>query len=292
MVETGKSTSRQKSEPLPLSDRPPNQILVTGAGGRVGQLVLRALAGAPDAPRIVTLSRSPGADVVWSPVTAPCPPVPTCDAVLALWGVTSGDDAALASNSALARQARRAAIAAGASRVIHLSSAAVYGGGLDLRESDPARPVSAYGRAKRAMEHTIAALPRREGLSHCCLRLANVLGADSLTPALASGAPVTLDRFADGHGPLRSYISSAALARVLLALTRLPASRLPPLLNVASAPPLRMETLVRAAGRQLAWRPAADDALAAVTLDGSALSALLPALPPDSDVMALAGSES
>ena len=146
--------------------------------------------------------------------------------------------------------------------------------------------------AKLAMEHTIAALPRREGLSHCCLRLANVLGADSLTPALASGAPVTLDRSADGHGPLRSYISPAALARVLLALTRLPASRLPPLLNFASAPRLRLASPARAAAYQLAWRTAADDGRAAVTLDGSALSALLPALPPDSDVMALAGSES
>ncbi|MCZ0810907.1 SDR family oxidoreductase [Roseovarius sp. EGI FJ00037] len=263
---------------------------MTGANGQVGRLVLRALVDM-DAPRPVTLSRRSGADIVWTPDTGPCPPMPDCDAVLALWGVTSGDDAALARNSDLARQARRIALAAGASRVIHLSSAAVYGAGLGLRESDPARPVSAYGRAKLAMERTIAAFPRREGLCHCCLRVANVLGADSLTPALASGAPVVLDRFGDGRGPLRSYVSPASLARVLLALTRLPASRLPPLLNVASAPALRMETLVRAAGREVAWRPAPDGALAAVTLDASALNALMPALPPDGDVVALAGSQ-
>jgi len=276
---------------VPVPNSLNSQVLVTGANGQVGRMVLRAL-DLMDAPRPVTLSRRSCADIVWLPETGPCPPLPDCDAVLALWGVTSGNDTALARNSDLARAARRIALAAGASRVIHLSSAAVYGAGLDLREDAPARPVSAYGRAKLAMERTIAAFPRREGLCHCILRVANVLGADSLTPALANGAPVTLDRFADGHGPLRSYVSPAALAQVLLALTRLPASRLPPLLNVASAPPLRMETMVRATGRQLAWRPAPGDALAAVTLDISALSALLPALPPDRDVLALAETPS
>lgn len=280
-----------KSVRVPVLNSSNSQIIVTGANGQVGRLVLRAL-DLMDAPRPVTLSRRSCADIVWIPDTGPCPPLPASDSVLALWGVTSGNDAALARNSDLARGARRIALAAGASRVIHLSSAAVYGAGLDLRESDAARPVSAYGRAKLAMERTIAGFPRREGLSHCCLRIANVLGADSLTPALASGAPVTLDRFADGHGPLRSYISPAALAQVLLALTRLPVGHLPSCLNVASAPPLRMETLVRAAERQVAWRPAPDDALAAVTLDISALSALLPALPPDRDVAALAGGAS
>ncbi len=198
------------------------------------------------------------------------------DTVIALWGRTTGEAADLADNVNLVPHAIALAEACGARTILHFSSAAVYGPGADLDETAPPAPANAYGASKLAMEEAIRALPRN-GIRHCALRLANVVGADSLAPALArQDAPVTLDRFADGHGPLRSYIAPGDLARVLAALAALPADALPDCLNVTAPAPVRMEDLARAADRPVVWRDAPDSASQTVTMDATKLAHLFP----------------
>lgn len=251
-------------------------LLVTGAAGKLGRY-LRAAWAAGRAPgtRPVFLSRGAGADIRWSP-GAPPPALPRCDTLVALWGVTSGPPEALALNAALARESLALARACGARRVLHFSSAAVYGPGRDLAETAPVAPVSPYGKAKAAMERAVAGFAC-DDIGHCCLRLANVVGADSLAPALApSDAPVIMNRFADGRGPLRSYIAPGDLARVLAALARMPPGDIPAVLNVTAPNPVGMADLAAAAGRPIRWQPAPPQALQAVTLSGARLASLLP----------------
>ncbi|WP_454274054.1 NAD-dependent epimerase/dehydratase family protein [Roseovarius sp. MBR-154] len=248
---------------------------MTGANGRLGRMLRRAWPTDPSC-RPIWLSRHAPADLCWSPET-PLPDVPHCGTVIALWGQTSGDRQTLAQNVALVAQGQRLADACGARRLIHISSAAIYGPGRAMDETHAPAPVNAYGSSKLEMEQAIANLPP-DGLRHVILRLANVVGADSLAPALADPARgVTLDRFADGTGPRRSYIAPGDLARVLAGLARLPEGDLPDTLNIAAPHPVAMEDLVRAAGCAITWREAPPEAQAEVSLDTDRLARLLPA---------------
>ncbi|MEQ8924062.1 MAG: NAD-dependent epimerase/dehydratase family protein, partial [Roseovarius sp.] len=220
-------------------------------------------------------SRRPGTGLTWAP-GQPLSALPHCDTVVALWGRTSGDAAALAENAALVAFGHTVALATGARRLFHLSSAAVYGPGRHLAEGAPLSPVADYGHSKQAMEQEIARLPRTDRIAHCCLRLANVVGADSLAPGLRGSGPVGMDRFDDGTGPLRSYIAPGDLLRVLAGLASLPPDSLPETLNIAAPAPVRMDALVRARGLDLDWRPAPPGATQEVSLDTARLSALLP----------------
>ncbi|MGK8236381.1 NAD-dependent epimerase/dehydratase family protein [Roseovarius sp. MS2] len=252
-------------------------MLITGSTGRIGTLLRKAWQG-PAGPRPLWLARRCPADILWSPGEALPSVLPRCDTVIALWGQISGTSEDLAANVTLVHHGASLARACGARRMLHLSSAAVYGPGTALTEDTPPRPANAYGHAKLAMEEAVRALPSDE-TRHCCLRLANVVGADSLAPALRAGkGPVRLDRFADGTGPLRSYIAPGDLAQVLYALAQLPPDRLPTRLNVTAPVPVTMESLVRAADRPLIWQEAPENAVQAVTLDGSSLAGLLPFL--------------
>lgn len=248
--------------------------LLTGANGRLGRLLRRAWPRA-GACRPIWLSRHPPSDLCWSPEAA-LPECPPCGAVIALWGQTTGDATELAQNVALVAQGVRLAHACGAGRVLHLSTAAIYGPGRDMHEPRSPAPINAYGVSKLEMEQAIANLPR-DGLHHVTLRLANVVGADSLAPALADPAGgVTLDRFADGRGPRRSYVAPGDLARVLAGLACLPEGDLPGILNVAAPDPVAMEDLARAAGCRVSWRTAPPGAQAEVSLNTDRLSRLLP----------------
>ncbi|GAW33155.1 NAD dependent epimerase/dehydratase family protein [Roseovarius sp. A-2] len=253
---------------------PGPSCLLTGANGRLGRL-LRKVWPRAGACRPIWLSRLPPADLCWSPDVA-LPECPPCSAVIALWGRTTGDAQTLAQNVALVAQGVRLAHACGAGRVLHLSTAAIYGPGRDMHETGKPAPVNAYGLSKLEMEHAIGALPP-DGLHHVILRLANVVGADSLAPALADPARgVTLDRFVDGRGPRRSYVAPGDLARVLAGLARLPEGDLPDILNVAAPEPVAMEDLARVAGCRVTWRTAPPEAQAEVSLDTDRLSRLLP----------------
>lgn len=256
---------------------PSRGFLVTGSQGRLGRLLRCAWRHAPPCggPRPLWQSRHAPADLVWSP-GASLTDAPACDTVIALWGVTGGSAANLSVNTDLAFHSLRLARATGASRVLHLSSAAIYGPGTGHQEAQPPAPVTPYGHAKMTMEDTIRHW--QDGpIRHCRLRLANVVGAESLAAALQPpGRPVTLDRFADGRGPRRSYIAPGDLARVLAGLAALPLQWLPSVLNVTAPCPIGMEDLARAAGCPVTWHTAPHSAVPEVSLDGARLAALLP----------------
>ncbi|WP_074787318.1 NAD-dependent epimerase/dehydratase family protein [Roseovarius tolerans] len=254
---------------------PASRCLITGATGRLGRL-LRALWPAEDSPQPIWLARRGDADILWPGADAPLPDLPPCATVVALWGQTSGDAQTLAQNVGLVAQGVRLAHACGAKRVFHISTAAIYGPGRAMHETRSPTPINAYGSAKLEMERAIAALPR-DGLRHVILRLANVVGSDSLAPALQHPERgITLDRFADGAGPRRSYIAPGDLARVLAGLARLAPDTLPDTLNIAAPAPVAMEDLAQAAGCQVIWRAAPPEAQAEVSLDTARLARLLP----------------
>lgn len=254
---------------------PASRCLITGATGRLGRL-LRAVWPAKDSPQPIWLARRGDADILWPGAPAPLPDLPPCATVVALWGQTSGDAQTLAHNVGLVAQGVRLAHACGARRVFHISTAAIYGPGRAMDETRTPAPINAYGSAKLEMERAIADLPR-DGIRHVILRLANVVGADSLAPALQHPERgVTLDRFTDGTGPRRSYIGPGDLARVLAGLTRLAPDDLPDLLNIAAPAPVAMEDLARAAGCPIIWRAAPPKAQAEVSLDTNRLARLLP----------------
>jgi nucleoside-diphosphate-sugar epimerase len=204
--------------------------------------------------------------------------LPRIRAVVALWGVRADSPGALDDNTELALRAIGIARATGADRVLHCSSAAVYRPGPDpLAESDIPAPINAYGQAKLDMEQAIAAERGRDptGPQNIVMRIGNVIGADSLSRAMArasrDGTAVTLDRFANGTGPRRSFLSAAGLARSIAWLVDCPSNALPRVINLAATRATDMADLVRHAGLDLAWRKAPVTAVPLVELDTSRL---------------------
>lgn len=242
-------------------------LILLGATGRVGRMLRHdACRPAWGATRLIAAGRNPdGPDCVrWRPSDPPGD-LPRETPILSLLGVTSGDVAALAANTDLALAAQSLGAALGAPLVLHASSAAVYGAAPPdaCHEDAPLiAPANAYGAAKRAME---AALVETDGPPTLCLRIANVAGADSLFRNIARGAPMTLDRFADGCGPLRSYVAPQDLARVVAALVTSPAVPRGAL-NVAAPGAVDMADVLRAARTPFTRRPAPPEALARMVL--------------------------
>ncbi|HZU84346.1 MAG TPA: SDR family oxidoreductase [Polyangiaceae bacterium] len=76
------------------------------------------------------------------------------------------------------RRSHRLALAAGARRIVFVSSCSVYGhaSGLDLHEGSPLRPVSLYARCKAEVEQTALELGSSSGACVTVLRLATVFG--------------------------------------------------------------------------------------------------------------------
>ncbi|MGO4909626.1 NAD-dependent epimerase/dehydratase family protein [Pseudorhodobacter sp. W20_MBD10_FR17] len=260
--------------------------ILLGATGRVGQLLARVWpAGAASAhwqyrsgADAGVIAGFPGTAVCWDILGGPAPDLPPdITAMIVLAGVTGDNKVALAQNTTLALTAVRAARAAGIPRVLIASTQAVYGT-LAPRVSEGAAcaPTTAYGIAKLEMEHALAPYPEVT-----CLRLGNVAGADTLLRTAAHQA-VTLDRFADGTTPRRSYIGPVTLADVLLALSD-PALVLPPVLNVASPGVIEMGEVLAAAEVALTYRNAPCTALALLELDVARLMAFVPLAPLDAN---------
>lgn len=247
-----------------------HRVLVTGATGKLGRLMC---AMAPRGIELVAVQRRPGPGaIVWDPQAGP-PPAVTADAVVALWGVVPGRGADLSGNLRLARAAEALARSAGAARVLHCSSVAVYAPGRGaLAETAPLDPPDTYGRAKLEMERWVASHTRPSGQDACCLRIGSVAGAESLFGA-ARRRPVLLDRFGDGRGTLRSYIAPSHLVRVILGLLRAPV--LPLVLNVAAPRPVAMPDLATAMALPWRWRPAPRGARQHAVLDTGALARLV-----------------
>ncbi len=264
-------------------------ILILGGTGRLGTIARQFLS--PDFKVLWQARRADsGIDLVWSPEDGiPCLlsklaqiNVTRLRAVVALWGAVPGKAVYLGLNTQLADLATDLARSLQADRVLHCSSAAVYKPGPDpVRESDLPAPASAYGHAKLAME--TAVLRRHRSASEsprpCILRIGNVIGADALSEAMQvaarCGTPVTLDRFANGKSPARSFIGGPDLARCLAALARCELSRLPDIVNLAAHQPTFMSDLVREAGLPLAWRPAPAGAIPRVALETTQLRSLI-----------------
>ena len=253
------------------------RLVVTGATGRVGSL-LRAAWDLSDGagPPPLWLSRgAPGAAGLahggeaarWDGRAMPA--AARGGVLLALAGVAGPGGG----NVGAALAQRDAARAAGVARMLAVSSLAVYGASDGADEEMPLAPLGAYGADKAAME---AALPGGAELPVTVLRLANVVGADSLAPAL-SGARAALDRMG-GAGPVRSWIGAAALLDAARALAAMAAP--PALLNLGQDPPLAMGALLAAAGREVEWREGPSDAAPVATMDLSRLQAGPAATPP------------
>ncbi|BDG10362.1 NAD-dependent epimerase/dehydratase family protein [Anaeromyxobacter paludicola] len=152
------------------------KVLVTGSTGFIGQHVCRVLLARGHAVR--ALARNPaaaaplsaaGAEVVkgdvCEPATLPAA-VEGCEAVLHLAGVVKalGRPAFFAVNAGGTRHLADAAIAAGATRFVLVSSLAAAGPSTAARPrtaDDPPAPVSAYGESKLAAEAVLRDLAFR-----------------------------------------------------------------------------------------------------------------------------------
>lgn len=270
-------------------------LLFLGANGHVG-LLLRRIGTAgfvpPETPVHWQSRHRIGGrgGITWVPGAPWSGPAP--EVIVALWGVTGGTEEHLAGNTTLACAALDLARQTGARLVLHMSSGAVHTGafGDPVTEATPPRPASAYGRAKLQMEQAIGDwhLAHPGGPRSVILRLANVAGADMLFRNMRRPGAITLDRFADGTGPRRSYIAPRDLMRVIAALATAPPDSLPRILNVAGLKPVAMEQILAAAGWPLRWRQAPDAALPQLWLDTARLQALTGPLPDSADPEALA----
>lgn len=254
-------------------------MLVLGATGRVGQLLRAVWLANPPPLRVLYQSRVPGPGHQSYDLGADPKIFGSVDAILSLWGVTSGDAAALELNQKLAQEARRIALHCGTQHVFHASSIAVYQPrATPLREDDRIAPPNPYGAAKWAMEQCItrhATADLGEGLHHCILRIGSIAGAESLAAAARSGTPPQLDRFTDGHSARRSFIAPSDLARVLEQLVALPQDSLPGRLNIGATSPITMDQLLAAAGIPFTWRAAPAGARQQAVLDCGLLETLV-----------------
>lgn len=252
---------------MPALTPPPDGLAVTGSTGRIARMLRRIWTGAD----IAWLAR--GDDLRAGLAGRRC--------VLALAGVTAGSAEALANNSSTALATLGAARRAGVARVIVFSSAAVYGRARSpLTETTPPTPAAPYGKAKAEMERAVAGwrAAHPDGPEAVVLRLGNVAGADALLGNLGAHDP-TLDTFADGRGPRRSYIGPVTLADVLARLAGHPGP-LPALMNLAAPEATDMADLLRAAGRTWTPRPAGPEAIGEVRLDTARLQTVAH-VPPD-----------
>ncbi len=263
-----------------------NSILLVGASGRVGRMVARAWQiDRRSLGQVVMQTRRLDASndvssLLWDPMIGAAPLLQWVarhgapQAMVVLAGVTPGDGQDLALNSDIAVSCVTAAMTAHIPRVLIASSSAVYGvgDGTAFTESAICQPANAYGEAKVAMENACHALTG-SGIEICCLRIGNVAGADALLLNVAqrvSDDAVTIDTFANGRGPVRSYIGPKSLARVLATLA-LQDTVLPPILNIAAPEPISMDMLAEAAEHTWTARPAPKYAQQRITLDSTLL---------------------
>lgn len=226
-----------------------------------------------------------GEALLWDPLAGPLPhDLGKIDCLIGYAGITPGAGADLRVNATLAEATLSAAHQAGIGRVLLTSSSAVYGlpvAGAPLSEDVDMRPLNDYGRSKVEMEAVCEAW-RARGMQICCLRIGNVAGADAVLANPAAGGPIAIDRFADGAGPLSSYIGPVTLAQITAALAG-SLTPLPPVLNIAAPKPVAMADLAQAAGFTWHWQEAPATAHQRITLDLSRLAGIFPFTATDSD---------
>ncbi|MEY8842802.1 NAD-dependent epimerase/dehydratase family protein [Cribrihabitans sp. XS_ASV171] len=243
-------------------------VLVMGATGRIGGVLRKFWANRHGLQGVAWQARRGVAGAGWTVLDPLAEPAALARAatgrvILCLAGSVPGRGAGdLEDNVRLAEAAMRAA-EHGGGRVLLASSAAVYGASAGvLAESASLKPLSDYGRVKARMEERAADLAARSGVQVTSLRIGNVAGCDAILGGWRPG--FTLDRFADGRTPRRSYVGPVSLARILGDLVR--RSDLPPVLNVAQPGAVEMGALLDAAGLDWAARPAPETAISVVEL--------------------------
>lgn len=258
------------------------QVLVTGAEGRVGRLLRLVWAEGAQVPfQPIWSSRRPSdpSDVTWDIEHGPSPSIARGSGILHLAGVLRGDAAALHSNQSMALAVCKSALTAGARHIFLASSAAVYGSSAEnLVEVRAPAPLTAYGHSKLAMERdalswALDAGPGAPGVT--CLRIGNILGADTLFGQSTDGQEILLDPIDEGgDGPLRSYVGPQTLAGILATLLEKVALgiRLPPILNIASPNPVYMADLLTAARRPYRFGPSRSDTIPKVQLSTKRLA--------------------
>ena len=252
--------------------------LILGGAGRLG----RALAQVwpVEVPPPLYQSRNGASGTLpWDILNEPAPDLPPLSCIVVLAGVTQGSSAALALNTPLAQAGADLGMRLGVP-VLIASSQAVYGPQQGLMREDSAlKPWTDYGRAKAAMEAAVTG----SHVTH--LRISNVAGCDALAAAALRGG-VKLDRFADGHGPRRAYVTPGDLAHVLIALAA--ANDRPRVVNIARAGTVAMADVLAAAGVSYDWIPAPWDAVPELALDVTLLQEIYPLPPVDAQVIAAA----
>lgn len=243
----------------------------------MGRVLRAAWAEAP-APGLAPVWTGRGADLPlrWDMTAPPPAGLPRGAVVLHLAGATPhGRDPDLRRNPDLVPPLLRMCRDTGARRLLFLSSAAVYPPGALWPETAPPDPPGAYGRSKAEAEALAAA---QTHTPVTILRVGNIAGADALLGPRPAGEIVLDPVPGRPGGPLRSWIGARVLAQALAALCR--RDGLPPVLNLAQAPPLPMAALLEAAG--LPWRYGATPAAVLVaTQDVSLLQSILPLPPAD-----------
>ncbi len=245
-------------------------LIVTGAGGRLGRILQAAWAEGGVPLRPVWTGRGAGLPVEWDLLADMPKGLPRGAVVLHLAGATPhGRHRAMLRNVALVPPLLRMCRETGARRLLFMSSAAVYPPGGPWDEAAALAPSNPYGRSKAEAEALIRA---QSHTPVTILRPGNIAGADAL---LGPRAPeeILLDPVPGQlGGPLRSWIGARMLAHALAALCQ---RDLPPVLNLVQSPPLRMGELLQASG--LPWRYGATPAAVPVaTQDTALLQTILP----------------
>ncbi|WP_212523252.1 NAD(P)-dependent oxidoreductase [Actibacterium sp. MT2.3-13A] len=278
------------------------RLAITGGTGLVGRFLVEAALAAGD--RVGVLGRTPPrADFFSAPVAhlpyalGETPPLDGFDALIhcaflhapGRYRGGEGDDPAGFTRANLDGSLRlfEAAKSAGLTRVLFLSSRAVYGAyppGTPLSEDLAPRPDTLYGDVKWQAEQALAALAA-PGFATASLRATGIYGPAgprrrhkwaTLFDAYLSGRPVEPRRATELHG-----LDLAAAARLLLRNTQTGAfnasdltldrhdllARVAALTGCPHPPPARAGNPVSAMTctrlARLGWRPGGEDRLAA-----------------------------
>lgn len=198
------------------------QVLVTGATGAVGPVVVEALLAAGHQVRALVRTAPPAGllpaavELVPGDITEPATvqaAMTGCDGVVHMAALLHINDPAPALHAASERvnvtgtaNVLAAAQAQGVARLVFFSTIAVYGHGhgATLRETTPPQPDTLYGRTKLAAEELVLAARRADGAAlGVVLRLAAVYGAhvkgnyQRLLTALARGRFLPIGRGAN-----------------------------------------------------------------------------------------------
>ena len=201
------------------------------------------------------------------------------ETLIVMAGVTPATSSDMALNTLIAKAYLDAARFAGIKRVLLASSSAVYGfgDGTPMNEAHSCVPISEYGRSKLDMEDMAHDFAAETNMEICCLRIGNIAGADALLLNASKAtleAPLLVDRFPNGAGPLRSYMGPTQAGDALAQLARHQGT-LPPVLNFAGISPIYMEELAIAAALPWRYETAPIVAHQSITLDCSALASLI-----------------